>query len=470
MPSPLSIAPDAVAIDYVVDGPRTAAALAAGRSRPIGMTVQEADQEPYFIDQDLAGLLQRLGDRPRLYPNSLFAFTVEAKHDLPPPASFHDFHVLASLLYGQDPSQWQPKKNTGRSSLIDMSLRERRIPFASYAQFLNNVIQEQLDTVYEQIELPVIAPTLAMTLAGVPFNTDTLERLRNSQEGTVQSSAAALLSQAQPDGRIYANLDPLGASTGRFSCESPNLQGIPGRLLEAIEASPGRMLLEADYSQCELRVLAHFSQDPRLLAAYNGEIDVHSQTAAAVLGIPVEEVTPEQRKRFGKEINFAIIYGMTPEGLAQQIGIPTGEAQALLDAYFIAYPGVQQWIALVHDFVRAQGHVRTLYGRRRKLPGIWSASHGDVAQALRRAVNTIIQGTAADLIKLSLVRLHDVLPAEVRMLMTAHDSVLLELPEPPLEETRQIVRNAMETLPSGFTVPLKVDLKTGRTWAECKRT
>jgi DNA polymerase-1 len=529
-----------LAIDYVVDGPRTAAAVAAGKARLLGMTYQSTGQQPRFVAEDLAAVLSSFGDRPRVYPDSLFALALEMRQDLPLPGVFEDTHIMLRLL-GEEADPAGDKPGRDRSALAQASIERVQATYAQHTQLVAQIAAEGLDTVYREIELPVIAPTISMTLSGVRVNKAKLEQLKEgceiqmqiaarqlqelagwpinpdstrelvhylygqlgvpaavytsndtpstaiaalepladrhpavkavlkySENKPVRNAAKALLDHAQPSGLVYANLDPLGASTGRFSCESPNLQGIPGRLLEAVEASPGRLLLEADYSQCELRVLAHFSQDPRLLAAYSEGIDVHLQTASAVLGIPVDEVKPEERKRFGKEINFAIIYGMTQEGLAQQIGIPAGEAQTLLDAYFVAYPGVQQWIAQVHDAVRAQGHVRTLYGRRRKLPGIWSPSYGDVAQALRRAVNTIVQGTAADLIKLSLVRLHDVLPAEVRMLMTAHDSVLLELPEPLLEETRQIVRNAMETLPSGFTVPLKVDLGIGHTWAECK--
>ena len=173
----ISIAPNAVAIDYVVEGPRTAAAVAAGRSRLFGLVIQETGQAPRFVEQDLAGLLCGFGDRQRLYPHALFALAVEAVNDLPPPTDFHDFHALCCLLYGHDPFQWQPDRGMDRAALIRMALTEKRIPLASYAQFLTNAAQEQLDSVYEQIELPVLAPTLAMTLSGVPFNTGTLEQI-----------------------------------------------------------------------------------------------------------------------------------------------------------------------------------------------------------------------------------------------------------------------------------------------------
>ena len=291
----LSIDPNAVAIDYVVEGLRTAAAVAAGRSRLIGLVIQEGDQEPRFVDQDLAGLLHGLGDRQRLYPDALFALAVEAVNELPPPSDFHDFHALTCLLYGHDPFQGQPDRGMERAELISMALAEKIIPLDSFGQFVGNAAQEHLDSVYAQIELPVIAPTLAMTLAGVPFNTDTLEQLAGSG-GSVATNAAALLRQVQPDGRVYADLDPLGASTGRYTCRDPNLQSLPPAVLAAVEAAPGHLLLEADVSQCELRVLAHFSQDPGLLAAFrDGNVDLRVQTAAAALGIAAEQVTDELR-------------------------------------------------------------------------------------------------------------------------------------------------------------------------------
>jgi DNA polymerase-1 len=272
----------------------------------------------------------------------------------------------------------------------------------------------------------------------------------------------------QPDGRIYADLDPLGAVTGRYTCQEPNLQGLPKAIRSAVEAAPGHLLLEADVSQTELRVLAHFSQDRRLLAAYRDGIDLHRQTAAAVLSIPEEQVTEEQRSRIGKQVNFAIIYGMATDGLAQKLAIMPYEAQMLLDGYFATFPGVRNWIAQVQASAQADREVRTLSGRCRQLPDMRSRDPGKVAAAQRQAVNAVVQGTAADLLKLALVRLHNSLPPDVRMLLPVHDSVLLEVPANLIEAACQIVTNAMQATPAGFTVPLKVDVKVGRTWAACK--
>jgi DNA polymerase-1 len=226
-------------------------------------------------------------------------------------------------------------------------------------------------------------------------------------------------------------------------------------------------LLEADYSQMELRVLAHFSQDAALLQAFQHDIDLHTRTAAHVLGIAESEVTDQQRQ-LGKTLNFGIVFGQTAYGLAEELGVPLQRAQALLDAHAAAYPGIAAWIAEVHQQALNNGEVRTLFGRRRYLPNIYSALPADAAEARRHAVNTVVQGTAADLLKMALIRLHDSLPVEAQMLLSVHDSVLCEVPTGLVEETSQIVRDAMETLPEGFTVPLKVDVTIGRTWADCK--
>jgi DNA polymerase-1 len=283
----------------------------------------------------------------------------------------------------------------------------------------------------------------------------------------VRDAAQALLSHRTPDGQVYAQLDPLGTATGRFSCSRPNLLGLAAPVLQAIEASPGCLLLEADYSQMELRVLAHFSQDAALLHAFQHDEDLHRRTAARVLGIAEEAVNVEQRG-LGKTLNFAIVFGMTAVGLADELGRTPQEAEELLAAYHRTYPGIAAWVAAVHEQVAATGEVRTLYGRRRYLPNISSTYDYQVAAARRQAVNTVIQGTAADLLKLALVRLNETLPEKVRMLLPVHDSVLLEVPAELEDETRRIVVEAMQAAPPGFTIPLKVDVTTGRTWAECK--
>ena len=336
--------------------------------------------------------------------------------------------------------------------------------------------QELVQYIYDELGLPV----QALTANGNPSTSLVALRplaaqhpaipavLKYMESKPVRDRAAALLAHVQPSGLVFAELDPLGAATGRFSCSEPNLQGLPAAVLQAVEAAPGCVLMEADYSQMELRVLAHFSRDPALLHAFQHRIDLHVRTAARVLGIAEADVTDQQRQ-LGKTLNFGIVYGQTAYGLADELGVPLDRAESFLAAHAAAYPGVTAWIADIHQQAFNTGEVRTLYGRRRYLPNIYSIVAGDAAEARRHAVNTVVQGSGADLMKLALVRLNDGLPDGVRMLLPVHDSVLLEVPEGLVEETQQIVAEVMETLPAGFSVPLRVGVKAGRIWADCKR-
>jgi DNA polymerase-1 len=267
--------------------------------------------------------------------------------------------------------------------------------------------------------------------------------------------------------RIHCELDPLGAATGRLSCKNPALQAVPALLLEMFVAEPGHLLIELDFSQIELRVLAYLSQDPGLLDAYSGdEVDLHRRAAAWALVIPEEHVTQAQRDTIGKVLNFSIIYGMTPLGLADKLGVPVEEAQRLLARYWKDYPEVPRWAEGVRRAAWRDGFVTTLYGRRRRLPGL--RSDEQQAHAMREAVNTKIQGTAADINKLALIRLHRALPPDCRLLLTVHDSVLVEAPEPRAAEVAAHLQKVMEEPPPGFDVPIKVKARWGATWKECK--
>ena len=533
-----------VAVDYVVEGPRTAAAVAAGRSRLTGMNYQTAEGGLQSVEaNEIAGVLQALGNRPRLYNDALFGLAVEAQYDLSSPASIDDIDDLRTmlcLLFGGDPGGNQELAIDG-GERVRVAFARVNNPLALCAQLSRQISVAGMHGLYREIELPTLAPVLAMTLSGLPVNHSVLLGIQESHETQMEIARRILQADAgssfNPDDAaavrrllyddlglpcsletrhgnqavskeaiaqllpkhplvahlqtyrdaqaayisakgvldavdpvtsiVRGNLDPLGAATGRFSCSSPNLQALDRRVLRAIEASPGCVLMEADYSQMELRVLAHFSQDAALLHAFQHDIDLHVRTAASVLDIAEADVTDQQRQ-LGKTLNFGIVYGQTAYGLADELGVSMQQAEALLAAHAAAYPGVTAWIASVHQQASNVGEVRTLYGRRRSLPNIYSANEALAAEARRHAVNTIIQGTAADLMKLALVRLHDRLPDEVHMLLPVHDSLLLEVPVDLVEETRRIVRDVMETTPTSFSVPLKVEIKTGRTWAGCK--
>jgi len=336
--------------------------------------------------------------------------------------------------------------------------------------------QEVAGYLFDELQLPVES----WTAKGNPaVDVATLERLEehhpavapllgHAQARQVHTRAKELLRAIAPcTGRIHSHLDPLGTVTGRFSSSRPALQNLPQEIRSAIVAPPGHVLVEADYSQIELRVLAALSGEPKLVEAFNDPAtDLHRKTAAAIFGVDEAAVLDDQR-RVGKQVNFAVIYGETEYGLADDLGIRPEQARRFIHGYFESHPRVAQWVKQVHELAHRCGEVRTVYGRRRLLPEIRGGNHA-VAAAERRAVNTAVQGTAADILKLSLARLHAALPADVRMVLTVHDSVLLEVPADRVDEVGQHVRATMETPPPGFAVPLRVDVSTGRTWAECK--
>ena len=274
-------------------------------------------------------------------------------------------------------------------------------------------------------------------------------------------------------GRIHPTFHQMGAATGRISASSPNVQNIPirseegVRIREAFIAREGALLLSADYSQVELRILAHFSRDESLLAAFRDDEDVHRRTAAGVLGIAPEAVSADQRAR-AKAINFGIIYGSTAFGIANQLGIASAEAQATIDAYFERYRGVRRFLDETTETAREQGFVTTLLGRRRYLPDLGSRNRMLRNAAERMAVNTVIQGTAADLIKKAMVEVEAALREQrlgAAMILQVHDELVFEVPTAEVEDTSRLIRARMESvLP--LDVPLRVEVGAGRNWRE----
>jgi len=274
-------------------------------------------------------------------------------------------------------------------------------------------------------------------------------------------------------GRIHPIFHQTGAATGRLSCTNPNVQNIPirtaegARIREAFVAAEGMKLLSADYSQVELRLMAHFSGDEGLLEAFAAGDDIHRRTAAEVLAIPQAEVSPEQRDR-AKAINFGIIYGSSAFGIANQLGIATGDAQEFIDAYFAEYPGVKRFMEETKVKAREDGFVRTLLGRRRFLPDLRSRNRVLREAAERMAVNTVLQGTAADLIKKAMVEVDTYLRAaalQARMLLQVHDELVFEAPEAELEPLRSLVTGRMEGV-FDLRVPLVAETGVGATWRE----
>ncbi|RME46340.1 MAG: DNA polymerase I, partial [Caldilineae bacterium] len=274
-------------------------------------------------------------------------------------------------------------------------------------------------------------------------------------------------------GRIHTSYNQIGISTGRLSSAEPNLQNIPIRtpqgreIRRAFVAERGWRLVAADYSQVELRVLAHIADDPGLKAAFANDEDIHTATAAAVLGIPQSEVTKDQR-RIAKTVNFGLAYGQSAYGLAQSTGMSREEAQAFMDTYFANYPGVKRYIEETRRRAAEEGYTETLLGRRRDFSQLAELSGPQRARAEREAINMPIQGTAADIMKIAMINLHRALNEggfQARMLLQVHDEVVLEAPKGELARLVPLLRKVMgEAYP--LAVPLKVDVEVGKNWLE----
>jgi DNA polymerase-1 len=277
-------------------------------------------------------------------------------------------------------------------------------------------------------------------------------------------------------GRLHTSYNQTGTVTGRVSSSSPNLQNIPIRtevgrqIRRAFVAEPGWKLLAADYSQVELRIMAHISQDPTLLEAFRRGEDIHASTAAAILGVDLSEVTSDLR-RVAKSVNFGIMYGQGPYGLAQQTGLSQDEATEFIRTYFGTYPRVKEYLDRTRVQAREQGYVETLFGRRRYFPELAvdsTASTNRRQAAERAAINMPIQGTAADIIKIAMIRLYEALQEQglrSRMILQVHDELVLEVPDEELATVAPLTRQTMEEA-FDLDAPLKADLKTGQNWLE----
>lgn len=283
-----------------------------------------------------------------------------------------------------------------------------------------------------------------------------------------------LAAQIDPaDKRVHTSYQMAITSTGRLSSTDPNLQNIPirseegMRIRRAFIAEKGHVLLAADYSQIELRLLAHLADVPTLREAFAGGEDIHARTASEIFGIPRDKVDKEARRR-AKMINFGIIYGMSAFGLATRLGIPPGEGRSIIDAYFAQYPGIRQEMERLKEEARIHGFVRTPFGRKLWIPDIATRDPVRRAGAERAAINAPFQGGAAEIIKRAMVRLpralHDA-GLKARMLLQVHDELVFEVPEAEVEATSAIVREIMESVAT-LRVPLSVDIGQGHSWAE----
>jgi DNA polymerase-1 len=303
---------------------------------------------------------------------------------------------------------------------------------------------------------------------------ETLLRYREVEKlrGTYADALPPLVG---PDGRIHATFNQLATTTGRISSEAPNLQNIPVRtaggreLRRAFIADDGCGLLTADYSQIELRVLAHLAEDPGLIDAFERAADVHTTTASRVFDVPEEKVDEFQR-RFAKVVNYGLAYGMEAYGLAQRLDIPTDQAREILDAYFAAFPNIATYMKDTIREAKACGYTTTLFGRRRQLPELSSDNFRIRQMGERMAQNAPVQGTAADIFKIAMIDLDRALDRaslESRMVLTVHDELVLEVPETERDAVESLVREVMENA-AELRVPLVVDVGFGPNWADAK--
>jgi DNA polymerase-1 len=287
------------------------------------------------------------------------------------------------------------------------------------------------------------------------------------------SDSLPLLADAQH--RVHTTFNAVGTATGRLSSANPNLQNIPikselGREIRAaFVPADGNVLLSADYSQIELRLMAHFSEDPLLLKAYRENVDIHTLTASEVFGVPIEAMDKETRNR-AKAVNFGIVYGISPFGLAQQLNIEPSQARVYIDRYFERYSGVKTFIEQTLEKVRQTQSVRTLFGRVRPIPDITSRNANMRGFSERTAVNTPLQGTAADLIKLAMIRVARELrerKLRTKMVLQVHDELVLDVPTEEVDEVRERVQQAMEQVIE-LKVPIVADVAVGPNWRDLK--
>jgi DNA polymerase-1 len=362
---------------------------------------------------------------------------------------------------------------------------ERQIYEEAGMEFNINSPQQLGVVLFEKLGLPAQRKTgktkaystdvkVLTRLASLPYKMPGLLLRYRSLSKLKSTYLDALIDMVHPvTGRIHTSFNQAVTATGRLSSSNPNLQNIPSRGEEGREirkgfiADEGHVFLSADYSQIELRVFAHYSGDPAFMEAFRQEEDIHARTASEVLGVEKDRVTPDMR-RIAKAINFGIIYGMGPQTLSEHLGIDLSTAKDYIAEYYSRYQGVARYREAAIASAREKGYVTTLFQRRRYLPDIEHKNRMIRAESERMAINTPIQGTAADLIKKAMIRIHERLREDKlksRLLVQVHDELLLEVSEGEVPRVSALVKEEMEGVHS-LDVPLKVDIKTGKNWEE----
>ena len=370
----------------------------------------------------------------------------------------------------------------GRELSDTIDRLEQRIYAAAGQQFNINSPKQLGKVLFEDLGLP----HGKKTKTGWSTNADVLEKLKDHplvadvltyrQYAKLKSTYAdGLLKVIDPDGRIRTSFQMTVTATGRLSSTEPNLQNIPTRtelgskMREMFVAAPGHVLVDADYSQIELRLLAHISGDTAMQQAFLSGADFHTVTAARVFHVPQDQVTHQMRSR-AKAVNFGIVYGISAFSLSQDIGVTVQEAKEYMDRYFATYTGVKQYMTDVVDKAREQGYVETLWHRRRALPELKSSNFNMRSFGERVALNMPIQGTAADIIKLAMVRVHSRLAREglaARLIMQVHDELIVECPEAEASRVEALLQQEMQGV-AELSVPLLAEAHSGRNWLAAK--
>ena len=355
----------------------------------------------------------------------------------------------------------------------------------SYAQgpFNINSTKQLGELLFEKLGLPPVKKTKT----GYSTNADVLEKLKDKHPiipaimdyrmltKLNSTYAEGLMKAVAEDGRVRTTFQNLVTATGRLSSTEPNLQNIPVRtdlgaeIRKMFVPKAGCVLVDADYSQIELRVLAHISQDKVMQEAFCNGTDIHTLTASQVFGVATDQVTPLQR-RHAKAVNFGIVYGISEFSLAEDIGVTRHEARAYIDSYLEKYPGVRAYMKQVVEQARERGYTETLFGRRRYIPELKSSNFNIRSGAERIALNTPIQGTAADLIKLAMIRVEEALNRdfpEAQLLLQVHDELIVECPEAIAPQVAQRISREMESV-YPLSIPLTAEAKIGKSWYEAK--
>ena len=393
---------------------------------------------------------------------------------------------LASVLYEMEQAgvQLDSEVLTEMSGKLEGDIRrlERTIHQMAGVEFNVNSPKQLGDVLFNRLGLPKpfksgkgkTISTAQDVLEGLAAEHEIVKLVLEFRQITkLKSTYIDSLPLLARNGRLHTSFNQAATATGRLSSTNPNLQNIPIRtepgreIRAAFVAAPGKLLVGADYSQIELRLLAHYSQDPLLLEAYRTGKDIHTLTAAEVFGVPPMLIDAEHRRR-AKAVNFGIVYGLSPFGLAQQLGIEQKEAKRFIEAYFTRYAKVRGFIDATLEQARRDGFVRNLFGRKRPIPDLLSKNPNLRGFAERTAVNTPLQGTAADLIKIAMLKLDREIRErglQAKMLLQVHDELVLEAPEAEVEIVKSLVKECMEGA-YALSVPMEVEVSVGKNWRD----